>query len=273
MTGDLNVGGGGNGSLFLDNGGSVTAPFGVSVSGVGALGGNGSINTNNLVNSGTVHPGPATTPGLAASTLNIGGNYIQTSTGKLNFDLDTGDHGRLIVNGDVTLNGEINVDWFYNLPFWTPTVGQSFTLMSWSGTRSGSFTTVDLPDFSPGFDWSLQYLSNAVLLVAAAPGPPGDFNNDGDVDAADYAVWRKGIGTNFTQNDYDVWRAHFGQTVGSGAASSDANSPLCSVPEPSTVMLLILAAASALNRRDRVPGQCCQFDVVAPSMVHFAGLC
>ena len=32
----------------------------------------------------------------------------------------------------------------------------------------------------------------------------GDYNRNGIVDAADYAVWRKGLGTTYTQNDYDV---------------------------------------------------------------------
>ena len=40
---------------------------------------------------------------------------------------------------------------------------------------------------------------------------PGDFNGNGVVDAADYVAWRKGLGTLYTQNDYNVWRAHFGQ--------------------------------------------------------------
>ena len=53
----------------------------------------------------------------------------------------------------------------------------------------------------------------------------GDYNSDGVVDAADYVVWRKHLGTTFqlpnegtnaspgevTTADYDVWRAHFRQ--------------------------------------------------------------
>ena len=45
----------------------------------------------------------------------------------------------------------------------------------------------------------------------------GDFNLNGVVDAADYAVWRKGLGTTYSQSDYDVWRANFGQTAASGS--------------------------------------------------------
>jgi hypothetical protein len=71
------------------------------------------------------------------------------------------------------------------------------------------------------------------------PEPPraGDFNVDGIVNAADYITWRKGLGATYAQADYDVWRAHFGPSAGSGADASAA------VPEPAALVLLILAAA------------------------------
>ena len=75
----------------------------------------------------------------------------------------------------------------------------------------------------------------------------GDFNGDGKVDAADYVTWRKGLGTIYTQNDYNVWRAHFGQTAGSGAGAT-ANG---AVPEPATLVLLTFAASGWCLRRRR----------------------
>jgi hypothetical protein len=68
---------------------------------------------------------------------------------------------------------------------------------------------------------------------------------NGIVDVADYVVWRKGLGTIFTQADYDVWRSHFGQTASSGSGVS-ANA---SVPEPASLVLLTLAAAGVSIRR------------------------
>jgi hypothetical protein len=68
---------------------------------------------------------------------------------------------------------------------------------------------------------------------------PGDFNHNGLVDAADYVVWRKGLGTIYTQSDYGIWRAHFGQTAsGSGAT---AGLPSRAVPEPAPIALLATA--------------------------------
>jgi probable HAF family extracellular repeat protein len=80
---------------------------------------------------------------------------------------------------------------------------------------------------------------------------PGDFNRDGSVDAADYVVWRKGLGTIYTQTDYNVWRAHFGQTAGSGGGSAGASLSQATVPEAATLVLLMIGAAGWCVRRSR----------------------
>jgi hypothetical protein len=56
------------------------------------------------------------------------------------------------------------------------------------------------------------------LAWSAVAVIPGDFNHDGTVDAADYVVWRNGLGTIYTQNDYNNWRTNFGQMASSGSA-------------------------------------------------------
>jgi hypothetical protein len=88
-----------------------------------------------------------------------------------------------------------------------------------------------------------QLYVNGILSVNIA----GDYNSNGIVDAADYVVWRKGLGTIYTQNDYNVWRAHFGQPAGSGAGAITDSA----VPEPTTLVLLMIAAAGGCLRRAR----------------------
>lgn len=81
---------------------------------------------------------------------------------------------------------------------------------------------------------------------------PGDFNGDHIVNAADYTVWRNGLGTTYTPADYDVWKDHFGATASPGAAASSA----ATVPEPNATAILIAAIGALVpisNRRRSFP--------------------
>lgn len=90
-------------------------------------------------------------------------------------------------------------------------------------------------------------------------GVPGDYNNNGVVDAGDYVLWRKGgplaneVDTPGTVNaaDYAAWRARFGNTSGSGLASG-------AVPEPAGMVLLMSALVAPLvvatKRKNRAAG-------------------
>ncbi|MEX2308098.1 MAG: choice-of-anchor tandem repeat NxxGxxAF-containing protein [Pirellulales bacterium] len=86
--------------------------------------------------------------------------------------------------------------------------------------------------------------------------PPGDYNLDGTVDAADYVVWRKNDGT---QAGYDTWRANFGATVvagGSPAGAITGEPPVATaIPEPSSFALAAACLlALVLHRRSRQSG-------------------
>jgi len=72
---------------------------------------------------------------------------------------------------------------------------------------------------------------------------PGDFNADGKVDAADYVLWRKIVGT---QRQYESWRANYGRAV-----PSSLNASASVLPEPVTTMLIAVTVASAITQRRR----------------------
>ena len=100
-----------------------------------------------------------------------------------------------------------------------------------------------------GASFLVTYLSNAVRLSNFVLIPAGDFNADGIVDAADYVIWRKNVGTNnpdadgnrdgtVNAADYNLWHANIGHTLpgtAAGAASGAA------IPEPSVMILFGIA--------------------------------
>jgi hypothetical protein len=81
--------------------------------------------------------------------------------------------------------------------------------------------------------FQLMVVGNSLVLKANL-GIDGDFNGDGNVDAADYVVWRK---TGSPANGYALWRANFGNPPGAGSATQGA------VPEPGFAALVCLAGA------------------------------
>jgi hypothetical protein len=117
---------------------------------------------------------------------------------------------------------------------YAPTIaGDLLFYLKGYGDGQAGFYVVDLP-------------SSAMLA--------GDYNGDGNVDAADYVVWRRHVGAEAgtLSNDvdggvigaaqYETWRENFGRTApGAGAAGRhDA----LAVPEPTSAVLLALITAA-----------------------------
>jgi hypothetical protein len=110
--------------------------------------------------------------------------------------------------------------------------------------------------------------STELLVNLVIPAPkihPGDYNDDGVVDAADYVVWRNDLGTTglalgtgadgngngvIDAGDHTVWREYFGELAGGSVA-------LATVPEPhSAIALGLFAGLVAWLRRTRGVGTC-----------------
>ena len=90
------------------------------------------------------------------------------------------------------------------------------------------------------------------MMVQVLPAIPGDYNKDGVVDAADYTVWRDGLGGEFTQDDYNAWRANFGNTLGASGSGVNSDEGLAWVPEPAASTLWTLGGLIGLTGRRRV---------------------
>ncbi len=96
--------------------------------------------------------------------------------------------------------------------------------------------------------WDDLHPTAAVHLILAHCAldlffPQGDYTRNDVSDAADYVTWRKGLGTTYVPIDFDIWRANFGQSTGSGAGADAVLDGSKAVPEPESVALAVAAAA------------------------------
>ena len=97
----------------------------------------------------------------------------------------------------------------------------------------------------------LDLYSQADLDAGILPQPVNaDYNNNGVVDGADYVLWRNGgpLQNDATPGvqpaDYNVWRAAFGNTSGSGAGVGGG-----AVPEPAALVLFAIGIAACQAAR------------------------
>jgi hypothetical protein len=128
-----------------------------------------------------------------------------------------------------------------------------------SANASGNFTVTVDPDvvvtgvfYATGLaapnDVGIHPAGTHIAGLINVLNPAGDYNHNHIVDAGDYILWRKTFGQNgapltadgdgngtINNADYIIWRGSFGQAAGAGSIAVTV------VPEPSSLVLLILA--------------------------------
>ncbi len=154
----VNVGDFGSGEVSVVNEGVVAAAS-MRVSSTGVLRGNGVVQSV-VTNAGEVRPGPAT------DTLRIEGDYHQGADGTLFIELGGtnpgGSHDRLVVDGDVTLDGVLDIALVNGF---APSLGDQFDIVG-SNLPGGAFSRVDGGNLGGGLVLQPVYLSDGVSLVA-----------------------------------------------------------------------------------------------------------
>jgi probable HAF family extracellular repeat protein len=160
------------------------------------------------------------------------------------------------VSGDGTavVGQSRNSSGFYRAILWTsslemvdlntylPSLGVDLTGWELIGARGVSDDGSAIAGFGH-FNGDARGWFVTCVPVTGAPFP-GDHNADVTVDAADYVVWRKGLGTIYTQDDYEIWRANFGAVAGRGTAANARPA----VPEPMTLTILMVLFANHMPR-------------------------
>jgi DNA-binding beta-propeller fold protein YncE len=171
--------------------------------------------------SSVVEVNPATGNRVTVSSSSVGSGPELTGIRGLTIDA-----AQNLFVVDVELDAVLRVD----------RVSGNRTVISDASTGAG--TTFDLPD---------------PIAVVGMLQLAGDYNGNHVVDAADYVVWRKQLGTTtalpgdithglVSDDDYDVWRTNFGRSDSGGAAV---------VPEPGTILWAAGLFVAFLSQRPK----------------------
>jgi Tol biopolymer transport system component len=215
-----------NGTVEVTSG-STTAHFGI-LSGEGSFTGGGT----NFVEGGL-------SPGSSPGTISFDGELVLGSVATTLMELagaNPGEYDQIIVGGELSLDGQLMVQL---IDGYVPSDGDSFDIFDF-GLLAGDFQQYDLPPLPDDLLWNITGLAAEGILAieTAVTTLAGDFNNDGTVDAADYTLWRDGDSPDSTTADYALWKNHFGQSAASGSGADH-------IPEPTTLLLALLALAAA----------------------------
>jgi T5SS/PEP-CTERM-associated repeat protein len=135
-------------------------------------------------------------------------------------------------------------------------VGQTLILIT-AGNVVGAFDSILLPPVPNDLEVGLIYTSTGLSMqISSIPdGIPGDYNDDGIVNAADYTVWRDHLGSatalpndntpGVAADDYTRWKTNFGNTAGAGGFAGQSSN---AVPEPSILQFAVLGLAALVCR-------------------------
>ncbi|MBA3484780.1 MAG: autotransporter-associated beta strand repeat-containing protein [Pirellulales bacterium] len=240
----VNVNGAAN-VLQLNN--TISGPGGLTMGTLGNAGDTGTLllnGANSYSGGTTVNLGTLALDGLNAT---LGGGNVTVE------GLTAGAAGLLEIRGGVadaianaatlTLTGGAGGGKI-NLPDGVTNETVGGLVLGGAAQPAGVYTNATHPNFITG---------SGSITVAAAPIADADFDNDGDVDGADFLTWQQGLGltgaaaTNAAGNadgdmdvdgdDLAVWRTEFGPAAVAGVGA---------VPEPATALLFALVVSALM---------------------------
>jgi hypothetical protein len=109
--------------------------------------------------------------------LAITGTYTQLATGTMNVSiggLTTGTYSALSVSGNTSLGGTVTVAIVNGLVLTSGNIGQTFTILTTTGTLTGSFTNGTVTSGTDVF--TVSYTGNSVVLTLTSVTGPGSKN-------------------------------------------------------------------------------------------------
>lgn|GEM_PF-1056367 len=243
-TGSIVVTGGGQATFFDDvaNQGTFQTGSQTTVVFLGSVTGSGDfLGAGTLLFEGDLRPGNSAAAVSIRSDLQLGGLAdLEIELGGLEQGTE---YDTLSIEGSATLAGALNVSLIGGF---NPDLGNSFEILRADAGILGAFDTVIYPELASGLEWLLDYdVANDRLLLEVISALDADFDRSGSVNDADLMLWENRYGLDSGAdadsdgdsdgNDFLAWQRQF-----SGTANAIFEASV-SVPEPASLMLLLLA--------------------------------
>jgi hypothetical protein len=255
------------GNLEMGLGSTV---LGDDIRNLGEVRGHGTIGVEHFENAGRVAPGR-----MFGGLKMPSADYIQTPAGILEISLGEsliGNGSSLLQTDTAQLAGTLALSWASSF---NPAPGTEFDFLT-ANSVSGMFSNVSITSpFGNLVTGEVVYHPNRVSFrITTSPGASqlvtADFNDDGVVDGADLIVWQKAtagkgeladrLAADATGDglvdgaDFLAWQRELGRRAANGGPTLPGRTlGISAVPEPSTWLLgLLAAAAGVLPCRKRV---------------------
>ena len=212
----------------------------------GTLGGNGEIGSGADQVNVTI-AGGTLAPGASVGTLTVNGNVTLDAGSTFLAEVSGTTADLLDVTGQLNLAGN-----------------ETLEISLLGAVTPGDYVIAEYGSISGVFDnvpsgYAVAYENGQIIVTVTDTGNllPGDYNEDGVVDAGDYVVWRDNVGsTDALPNDnvggtigpgqYTQWRNNLGM---SSAALQTGRGSVAAVPEPASFLLLACSVGAILSFR------------------------
>lgn len=212
--------------LRLTSGNLLRLDNALTLTEFGLLKGNGDIE-GNVIGQGTIAPGDS------VGMISVVGNVATSGTVQIDVESSTS-FDQFLVSGTMQLDGDLEIN---VLQGFVPVAESLMPILHADGGLSGTFADGwEQVILGGGLYLDLVVDENTASLLVG--GVEGDFNLDGVVNAADYALWRDALGTEgaglaadgnldgiINAADQGVWKSNFGAIAEQSGAATQVPCP------------------------------------------------